>query len=220
MLGNLVLLLTSIKLSDGIQEEAVMAVEYADIFPEEFEEDIAMREVPAPEIQTHSAYNEAQEFIEAQENSRNPIDEPQLESEEAQQEFSDPNFDAQATAINEAKEKLKNLKKELSNHSLPAATSEGSNKKTTISYHLSKRKARMLPNPVYTCDRGGKIVIDIVVTSTGAIKKATYNEAASTTTNGCLIDGALSYARKARFTPSASQKDQKGTITYSFPGQY
>lgn len=224
MLGNLVLLLTSVKLSSSLPEEEVMEVEYAAILPEELEEDIAMRLVPAPEIQTHSAYNEAQEFIEAQENNREeapPLLDPSNEEvPESKEENIAADFNSQDTAIRDAKEKLKALKKKLSDHATPLASNQGSNRKTTISYHLTNRTARELPNPVYTCESGGKIVIDIEVSSYGTVKKATYNEAASTTTNGCLIDSALSYAKEARFSSDSSKKEQKGTISYSFPGQY
>ena len=90
---------------------------------------------------------------------------------------------------------------------------------STVSYKLVERTALYLPNPVYTCDGYGKITIDIEVTETGRVKKATYNKRESTTKNECLIDNAIAYAKSARFTTSSRNISQEGTITYNFPGQ-
>ncbi|MDX1462558.1 MAG: hypothetical protein R3359_05835, partial [Marinirhabdus sp.] len=98
--------------------------------------------------------------------------------------------------------------------------SAGSNRKTTIRYSLRDRSAIDLPNPVYTCEGGGLIVISIEVSATGRVTKATYNQGLSTTSNGCLINSALEYANEARFTTKASKPSQLGTISYNFPGQY
>ena len=128
-----------------------------------------------------------------------------------------PNIRATSEA---AKEKMKetfesSLKEELGKSN----SKKGSNRRTTISYSLKDRKALMLPNPVYTCEGSGKIVISIEVNALGQLTKATYNKGLSTTTNGCLIDSALEYANQARFTTLAGEDGQLGTITYNFPGQ-
>jgi hypothetical protein len=85
---------------------------------------------------------------------------------------------------------------------------------------LVDRKAIKLRNPVYTCDRGGKVVITIEVNALGTVVQASYNKNASTTTNGCLIESALNYANQSKFTTSSEKEKQIGTITYLFPGQY
>ena len=223
MLGNLVVLLTSVTLSAGIEEEEVMAVEYSEIiFEEEEEEELAINTFKELEIETHSAFNEAQEFIENQESNRNELAQPTdlsssllQEASAVAQESIEPEFESQDIALNDAKERLEALKAALNSNAIPAPKSKGSNRKTTISYNLNNRKAVALPNPVYTCDSGGKIVINVRVNNAGIVKKTTYNEAASNTTNGCLIDSALEYAQNARFS-SASAANQIGTITYIF----
>ena len=96
---------------------------------------------------------------------------------------------------------------------------EGSNRRTTISYRLKNRKDIDLPNPVYTCSGPGKIVITIEVNARGDVKKCSFNNNASTTNDQCLIDAALEYAAKAKFTADTSRKNQLGTITFNFPGQ-
>ena len=90
------------------------------------------------------------------------------------------------------------------------------NKRTLISYYLVGREAvTELPNPVYTCEQSGKVVINITVDDQGRVIEASYNKASSNTTNGCLIDNAIYYARKARFNKDSKNK-QLGTITYLF----
>ena len=84
---------------------------------------------------------------------------------------------------------------------------------------MYKRQALHLPNPVYTCDASGKIVITIEVNRLGKIVRMDYNKTLSTTTNGCLIDAALVYAKKTRFNTNSSKEKQLGTISYHFPGQ-
>ena len=91
------------------------------------------------------------------------------------------------------------------------------NKNALVKYSLEGRNAtRELPNPIYTCENYGKIVVNIVVDMNGAIIEAIINTQQSTSTNACLIDNALSYANKARFSPDFNKPKQKGTITYIF----
>lgn len=90
-------------------------------------------------------------------------------------------------------------------------------RESTVSYHLPDRQAIILPNPVYTCDALGKIVLNIKVNSKGAITQMDYNASASTSSNGCLIDQARSYAEKAIFN-SSSKLEQLGSITFYFQG--
>ncbi len=59
------------------------------------------------------------------------------------------------------------------------------------------------------------MVINIVVDAIGNVTDASFNEKSSGTSNGCLVDNAITYALKAKFNTS-SKADQKGTITYSF----
>jgi outer membrane biosynthesis protein TonB len=92
-------------------------------------------------------------------------------------------------------------------------------KNSVISYSLVNRKALEVPNPAYTCATSGKIVINIVVSETGKVLNANYNKSSSTTSNECLIDAALDYAKRANFSTYSEKKEQLGSITYNFPGQ-
>ncbi|MEJ2270408.1 MAG: hypothetical protein P8Y04_11650 [Desulfobulbaceae bacterium] len=49
----------------------------------------------------------------------------------------------------------------------------------------------------------------------GFVADASFNDKSSSTSNGCLVENAITYALKARFSTS-ERKLQKGTITYLF----
>ena len=89
---------------------------------------------------------------------------------------------------------------------------------TTISYELSGRRHTWMPIPVYKCQSGGKIVIDIVVNNNGYVLTADINKSNSDSEDLCLIDTAKRYAERSRFDQS-SQSRQQGSITYIFQPQ-
>ena len=78
------------------------------------------------------------------------------------------------------------------------------NKNSSISYSLVDRSHTFLPVPIYLCERGGKIVVNITVNGEGEVVDA-YINASSSSENGCLIDHALEYAREARFNRDAKK---------------
>lgn len=219
LVGNLVLLLVSVRLSGPApDEEVVTAVEYQEYFPEETTViDVSER----VEIQTNRAYNEAERFITEIENSRN---EATNNSEENQEETTTEDLSlSESIALNDAQQRLEEVKRKLSENADKTGTrteEEGVNRKTTISYFLKDRQAMRLRNPVYTCQASGRIVINIEVSDQGKVVKASFHKDGSSTTNGCLIDSALHYAKLARFSTAAGTARQSGTITYVFPGQY
>lgn len=92
------------------------------------------------------------------------------------------------------------------------------NTNSSVSYSLVNRKDRHLPPPVYLCEEGGKIVINITVSNTGKVIDAYVNNS-STSKNACLIESALQYANEARFSPDPSRAEQIGSITYYFKGK-
>ncbi|MFK5982134.1 MAG: energy transducer TonB, partial [Flavobacteriaceae bacterium] len=59
----------------------------------------------------------------------------------------------------------------------------------------------------------------IEVDALGKVILASLNTNSSTTTNVCLIENAIHYANKARFTKDENKPSQMGSITYIFPGQ-
>lgn len=91
-------------------------------------------------------------------------------------------------------------------------------RRTSVSYSLIGRNNYKLPPPIYTCIEGGKVVINIEVDAVGNVIDASFNAKSSGTSNGCLVDNAITYALKAKFNTS-SKALQKGTITYLFQGK-
>ena len=78
------------------------------------------------------------------------------------------------------------------------------------------RKAVEIPNPVYTCDSSGKIVVNIEVNEFGEVLEAKINKSSSNSSNECLVDQAIEYALGARFNRASGRKRQPGTITFYF----
>ena len=187
---------------------------------EALKEEIAQR--PA-EVKSHQAYNaselrnESREFFKEEDPIREAIEQQQLGSVE------DLNADNEKTleehqksreiAMAERKERIKAQIEEREKE----RNSKKGNRESTVSYDLKGRNAIRIPNPVYTCDAIGTVVLSIEVNSNGAIVKKEYDKKASTSSNGCLIDQALIYASEAYFD-SSSQASQKGTITFYFQG--
>lgn len=92
------------------------------------------------------------------------------------------------------------------------------NRNSSMYFNLSGRNVIDFPNPIYTCQNSGKIVVNIVVDGFGIVVETSLNEASSTSSDGCLVESALQYAAQASFNTSDNQS-QPGTITYIFPGQ-
>ena len=92
------------------------------------------------------------------------------------------------------------------------------NKNSSISYSLVNRTHDFLPTPIYLCEYGGKIVVNITVNSIGKVTDAYVNNS-SASSNGCLIDSALEYAKASQFNTDATKPSQLGTITFYFKGK-
>lgn len=218
-----VLLLFNIHLGGMQEEEYVIEMSLAD---EDIEELLEQEEERLEElanndpIKSHMAFNET-----AKPSVGNPeplktleelIEERAMNSEEG--EYSgDSNFSEQLKQLkaqrDEKKQKLgeRDAQKEEFTHFQKE-------RRTSISYSLVERNAYYLPPPIYTCIEGGKVVINIKVDDNGYVTEATFNDKSSGTSNGCLVDNAIEYALKARFS-SDSKAEQIGTITYLFQGK-
>lgn len=93
---------------------------------------------------------------------------------------------------------------------------ETNNRNSSSSYSLKDRKVLgQIPNPVYTCNGSGKVVIKIEVNANGYVTDTKVDRKKSTTKNECLFENALKYAQRAQFS-SAQIAEQKGLITYFF----
>lgn len=92
------------------------------------------------------------------------------------------------------------------------------NKNSSVSYSLVDRIHTFLPTPIYLCEKGGKIVVNITVNHEGNVVDTQIN-ASSSSENGCLIDHALEYAKESKFNRNPKKASQLGTITFLFRGK-
>ena len=211
ILGNLYLLFYFIKLpSNSIILEEEYEIEYAleEVITEEELASVSEEEI---KIETHKVFNEDQKFIEELETDRKE------NNESAEDKLSEIN-EVISDSKSERKDDLAIEKKYKFN--LPEAIlATTSNSKSTNSYRLVNRKVIEFPNPVYVCDSFGKVVLLIEVNANGYVIMTSVNKNASTTSNLCLIESAIDYAKKARFTKDKNKPSQVGSITYIFPGQ-
>ena len=219
LVGNLVLLMYSVKLSkvEEIQEQEYnLEIAAEDLF---LEEELASLSSEKVKVETHKAFNEAEKFISEQENERSEL------SESTQDKLEEMNAAIEGINANQvipltSKKTSKNKKetKETSPNNLINEVGSN-NSKSTNSYRLVNRNAIHFPNPVYTCDSYGKVVLRIEVNNLGKVVLATFNKNSSTTANECLIDSAIKYAKETRFNAANNKPNQMGSITYIFPGQ-
>ncbi len=172
---------------------------------------------PSKPIQTHHAFNENEEARE--ENFNNQLDEIFKKNSAAQQEAStsenkDDNGNYQ---VSSSPKKQEPQKKSTGNNSTDkTSVKKGSMRNSSISFSLRDRTAIDIPNPVYTCDVAGKVVVNITVNAEGMVLTTTINKASSNTTNECLLENAQMYAAQARFSRFPGRNSQLGTITYYF----
>ena len=190
---------------------------------EEEQEELS-KPIASNNVQSHRAYNtsrelkkESKELFEQEDEIRKAIEERQLKSV---QDLTEENQNALSESRKKREHALKERKEEV-REQIEARENEresrnaAAKRESTVSYHLVDRDARFIPNPVYTCDARGKIVLNITVNNKGAITQMTFNEKASTSDNGCLIDQAQAYAKDAVFSTSQKAK-QLGSITFNF----
>ena len=90
---------------------------------------------------------------------------------------------------------------------------------SSVSYNLKDRYARFLPIPVFKCEYGGRVGVEITVNPRGIVQKAVVLESQSQA-DDCLWRVAVDAAERSRFNekPNAPAQ-QKGTITYNFVKQ-
>ncbi|WP_373073940.1 hypothetical protein [Zeaxanthinibacter enoshimensis] len=223
-LGILILTMFNLHLGAEQEEEYVIEMSLADEDLEAIieEEEKQMEEMEQSDpIESHMAFNET-----AKPSFGNPeplktleeIMEERTELSEAGEDgdYSDPDSDFSAGLKELARrreERLQQLgekdaqKKEY--------TKNLAKRRTSVSYSLVGRNSYRLPPPIYTCIEGGTVVINIAVDNNGYVTAADYNASSSNTSNGCLVDNAITYALRARFNPD-SKASQIGTITYIF----
>lgn len=167
-------------------------------------------------IQTNQAFNEDKETREA--DFKNQLDKifeknsaEQEEAENENTEGSEGNY-----AVNKKNSEEKKDRSDGDNSSELASQKSAAYDYSSISFSLKGRRAVKIPNPVYTCDTAGKIVVNITVDANGYVIDTSINKGSSTSSNECLTGQALEYAAGARFSKLSGRNSQPGTITYHF----
>lgn len=188
---------------------------------EDLEQEEQEQETPEPEPEppentpeTHRAFDENQE--EREENFNKQIEEI-FERNSAQEEESREEENTGEGEYNMNRENRETREESHGdNSSENTSAKEGSLRNSSISYSLKGRNAVQIPNPVYTCDRPGKVVVNIKVDAAGRVTHTSINKNSSNTTNQCLTEKALQYAAGATFSRLDGRNEQPGTITYYF----
>jgi len=166
--------------------------------------------------QTHQAFNENLE--DREENFDQQLKEIFEKNSALQTEASENETSSSSGNFNFQDKKKEQVQKKSDGNKTSAVTStkKGGIDHSSISFSLLGRSAVDIPNPVYTCDRSGKIVINISVNAEGRVTSTSVNKGSSSTTNECLTEQALEYAAKAVFSRLPGRNSQPGTITYNF----
>lgn len=96
---------------------------------------------------------------------------------------------------------------------------KNNNANSSMSFSLKGRSIEHYNTPVYLCETGGKVVITITVNASGTVTDA-YLNTSSTSTDACLVEHAIQYAKQVSFNSDMYKKsDQVGSITFNFIGK-
>jgi len=216
----LILGLYNFNLSQKKKIEQQMLVDLEEYTEPEEPEEETREEEPESEStrespKTHRAFNENQEARE--ENFNRELDEILEKNSARQKESSDSGNDAATAGTFATKKKSENKKRsDGDDASKDISTQSGSLRNSSIAFSLRGRSAVFIPNPIYTCDKPGKIVVNITVNAEGRVIDTNINKASSSSENECLTEKALEYAANAQFSRLAGRNEQPGTITYNF----
>lgn len=206
---------------EGVEEYVVeMVLAEEDIEELLKEKERLMEEMEkADPIKSHMAFNETAKPSYGEPEPLKTLEELMEEKAASTDEPLDgPNVDSEyAERVKELAKKREEKKQLLGEKEADKKefTNNLAKRRTSVSYSLVNRNNYRLPPPIYTCIEGGKVVVNITVDALGNVTEADFNTKSSGTSNGCLVDNAITYALKAKFS-SSDKASQKGTITYIF----
>lgn len=212
LMGIFVLSLYNISMIKKQKAQSEILMEIPEEFLAQQEEELEEEEVLEEDRQliaskrTHSAFNEDFENHDEIEQRIKSLTESE---EQASQEVEETQMNEGDVVIDEKTDNIDEQKEEAT------STEETNNRNSSLTYSLKNRKSVELPNPVYTCEGSGRVVVKIEVNKNGYVTNTKVDKKRSTTRNECLFDNAMEYARKALFSRTTIEK-QEGTITYYF----
>lgn len=223
--GIIVLVLFSVHIT---KQNEFIAESFYPLEPEELKDEKEVDKNKG-EIETNNAVNEDDEFKEMMKNFKSvnstnfekQITEttPKTESENLEENTvsstikSTKNYTLNAEELS-LYENVKHIISEKTQKEKPVKPKANS----TYTYSLKDRTLQDFETPIYLCEVGGKIVINITVNSSGKVTD-TYVNTSSTSKNECLTDHAIEYAKAVQFNYDATQNEQLGSITFYFIGK-
>lgn len=167
-------------------------------------------------VQTHRAFNENEEARQSNfDQQLNEIFEKNSAAREEAAESESSNLAGNYT-LPSARREQPRQRSDGNNTSTQTSAQSGGIDNSSITFSLKGRSAYEIPNPIYTCDRGGKVVVNITVNEQGRVVSTSINKGSSTSSNACLTEKAMEYASRAVFSPLQGRDSQPGTITYLF----
>mgnify|MGYP000625059019 CR=1 FL=1 len=187
----------------GTKEETLIALEFPEPEPEIQEEDKEIQPlVPdQPSNQSNKPSNQ---------NSENQELDLNKNSEESQ------DASAASDLANKLLEKYEGKNQE-ENQKKKGGSEESYGGISNIYYDLPGRTDTYIPNPVYLCENGGKIVVKVLVDWTGTVVRAEVNKRASTPRRYCLYEQAIKAAYQTKFNSyKYFEEEEQGTITFIF----
>lgn len=207
------------KQSEFISESYYMVEPEEELTEEEIKILEALERLNATKAETNQAFNETQQskqFAQAYK----PIAPPEDYVPKTSGYAEGPNT---ATKSYEDTEDSKLKEDELSKFSkvndlLKQQQEDGNNAKSTVSFSLKDRNKVHIPIPVYLCEDDGKIVVNITVNAQGKVTDA-YINTSSNSSNECLKEHALEYAKESLFSADSNKASQIGSITFYFIGK-
>lgn len=111
------------------------------------------------------------------------------------------------------------LEKNINNRSVSEEMAANYRGPTRVFYDLKGRTHQKLPLPIYKCQIGGKVVLEIIVSSDGRVASARVLPSESSTDDNCLYEAAQAAALNSKFNPISASIHQKGNMTYIFAAQ-
>lgn len=204
-----------------------MAESYYEINPEKFFEKEELKDVSQKESnasETNKAFNDTKEhkrFAQAYQPIEPPKDYEYKPSENSVNETQKTADQQQNTSgiDDDILSSYNSVNNVLKKHKGGKMGDQSVNKNSSMHYSLQDRTHVFLPTPVYLCEEGGKIIINITVNSKGLVTNA-YVNGSTSSANECLQQHALEYAKEARFNSDSSKQNQLGSITFYFKGKH
>ena len=217
----LMLVLYNFNLANSKQQTAEMLVDLEQFKVEEKQETEPEEQKETPQrnprdVQTHQAYNQDKETRDA--DFKNQLDKIFEKNSAEQEQAENENTDGSEGnySVNRKNSEEQKKRSDGDDSAEEASQKSAVYDYSSISFSLKGRRAVKIPNPVYTCDTAGKVVINITIDANGYVIDSSLNKGSSTTSNECLTDRALEYSAGARFSKLAGRNSQPGTITYHF----